>query len=128
LFRCFSRFKNGDFFGIGVESTGGWVDIPSVVIIELVVSVRVRVKVGVRVGVVGSEIAGSVVNRTSNSATEVEMGVAETTGDGVVIAVELATGNRTSGSAGAVPEQAGITRLKIMSKGKNRRIGVAPFG
>jgi len=65
--------------GIGVESCGGWVDIPSVVRLELVV--RVRVRVGVRVGVAVSEIAGVVVNRTSGSATEVEVGVSGTTGD-----------------------------------------------
>ena len=63
--------------GIGVESCGGWVDIPSVVRLELVV----RVRVGVRVGVTVSEIAGVVVNGTSSSATEVGVGVSGTTGD-----------------------------------------------
>jgi len=63
--------------GIGVESCGGWVDIPSVVRLELVV----RVRVGVRVGVAVSEIAGVVVNGISSSATEVEVGVSGTTGD-----------------------------------------------
>ena len=63
--------------GIGVESCGGWVDIPSVVRLELVV----RVRVGVRVGVAVSEIAGVVVNGTSSSATEVGVGVSRTTGD-----------------------------------------------
>ncbi len=46
----------------------------------------------------------------------------------MLVAVELATGSRTSSSAGLVPEHAGITKLKMISKGKKRRIGFALNG